>query len=132
MRAPATVVILRPLDELGPAGARAARGGRGRSRRAAEAPPAGSLGVAEMLDRAIEILRDHFALMVGLGALAWIPARALQPFIGQHVWEQADAGKMMLGSSLGSLVSSASSALSQCLAAALLARIGRASCRERV
>jgi hypothetical protein len=124
MRAPATVVILRPLDELAPAPERAARGERGRARRAVEAPLAGRADVTEMLDRAVGILRDHFALMVGLGALAWLPVRALQPFIGPHVWEQqGDPSTMMLGSSFGSLVSSAGSALSQCLASALLARI---------
>jgi hypothetical protein len=121
--APVTVVILRPLDELGPGEARPARGERARARGAADAPATGRMGTTEMLDRSIAILRDHFALMVGLGALAWLPVRALQPFIGPHVWEQSSSPTALLGSSFGSLVSTGGAALSQCLASALLARI---------
>jgi hypothetical protein len=117
--APATVVTLRPLDELEPVALPPARA----SARSAPRAPAGARSVLEMLDLALEVLRDRFALMVGLGALAWLPVRALQPFIGAHVWQSSMANGSMLGPSLGSLVNTGGSALAQCFGSALLARL---------
>lgn len=125
-----TVVTLRPLDELGPEEARTARGGRSPVRGGAHEPVVGRRIVLEMLDLSIAILRDHFALMVGLGALAWLPVRLLQPFIGAHVWERS-AGGSMFGPSLSSLVNSGGSALAQCFGSALLARVVYAALEGR-
>jgi len=126
-----TVVILRPLDELGPEQARSSRGGRSQVRGAALEPVVGRRSVFEMLDLSIAILRDHFALMVGLGALAWFPVRLLQPFIGSHVWERSMGSGSMFGPSLSSLVNSGGSALAQCFGSALLARIVHAALEGR-
>ncbi len=129
--APVTVVILRPLDELGPAPARAARRGPARRRSAPAEFVAGQRGVLEILDLAISILREHFGLLVGLGTLAWLPVRMLQPFIGAHVWEQSMGSGAMFGPSLSSLVNSGGAALAQCFGAALLARVVHASLEGR-
>jgi hypothetical protein len=130
-RAPATVVILRPLDELGQEAPRSSRSDQMRARHAASGPATGQRGVLEMLDLAIGVLREHFALLVGLGALAWLPVRALQPFIGPHVWEQSINGGAMLGASMASLANTAGAALAQCFSSALLARIVHAALEGR-
>ena len=128
---PATVVILRPLDELGPEPPARARRESARARRAASGPAVGKRGVLEMLDLALEVLRARFALLVGLGALAWLPVRALQPFVGPHVWENSVANGSMFGSMLGTMVNLVGSALAQCLGAALLAGIVAAEIEGR-
>jgi hypothetical protein len=126
-----SVVTLRPLDELGPEPARPARGGGAHAREAVHGPAVGGRGVLEMLDLSIAILREHFALLVGLGALAWLPVRLLQPFIGAHVWEDSIGTGAMIGPSLSSLVNTGSAALAQCFASALLARVVHAALEGR-
>ncbi len=126
-----SVVTLRPLDELGQEPARQARGGGAHARDAARGPAVGGRGVLEMLDLGIAILREHFALMVGLGALAWLPVRLLQPFIGAHVWEDSIGSGAMIGPVLSGLVNTGSAALAQCFAAALLARVVHAALEGR-
>jgi len=120
--APATVVTLLPLDELARAAPKQAPSS-GPPARAVARGAGGARSVLEMLDLALEVLRERVGLMVGLGTLAWLPVRALQPFIGVHVWERSLASGSMLGSSLGSLVDSGGSVLSQCFGLALLARL---------
>jgi len=124
---PVTVVTLRPLDELAPATPRRSRSDRSRARSGTAAPAIGRRGVLEMLDFAIGVLREHFALLVGLGALAWLPLRALQPFLGAHVWEE----RVTTGSLIGTLVNTGGAALAQCFASALLARIVHARLEGR-
>jgi hypothetical protein len=128
---PVTVVILRPLDELGPEVSRPSRGARARARSVVPLPVSGRRGVLEILDLSIQILREHFALLVGLGALAWLPVRVLQPFLGAHVWEHSVQSGSLVGSSISSLVNTAGSALAQCFASALLARIVHAGLEGR-
>ncbi len=84
-----------------------------------------------MLDLAIAILRENFGLLVGLGTLAWLPVRMLQPFIGAHVWEQSMGSGAMFGPSLSSLVNTGGSAMAQCFASVLLARIVHAQLEGR-
>jgi hypothetical protein len=129
--APVSVLILRPLDELEPEGARQARGERKRARGAAHDPAVGRRGVLEVLDLALAILREHFALMVGLGALAWLPLRVLQPFIGAHVWERSIGSGAMFGPSLAGLVNTGGAALAECFGAALIAQIVHAALQGR-
>jgi len=129
--APVSVLILRPLDELEPEGARPARGERNRARGAAQDPALGRRSVFEVLDLSLAILRDHFALMVGLGALAWLPLRVLQPFIGAHVWEPSIGRGAMFGPGLAGLVNTGGAALAECLGAALIAQIVHAALEGR-
>lgn len=116
---PASVVTLRPLDELERQPAPAASG----PGRTALRAPGGPRSVLEMLDLALEVLRDRFGLMVGLATLAWLPVRALQPFLGAHVWESSLASGASLGPSLSLVVNSGATALAQCFGSALLARL---------
>jgi hypothetical protein len=129
--APVTVVILRPLDELGPEDSRPARGERQRGRGAAHEQAVGRRGVFEMLDLSIAILREHFALMVGLGALAWLPVRLLQPFIGAHVWENNVGPGALFGPSVANIANTGGAALAQCFGSALIARIVHAALEGR-
>jgi len=128
---PVTVVTLRPLDELGPAAPRRTRSDRARARSGAVAPAIGRRGVLEMLDLSIGVLREHFALLVGLGALAWLPLRALQPFLGAHRWEQSVQAGSVGGSVVSTFVNTGGAALAQCFASALLARIVHARLEGR-
>ena len=129
--APVTTVLLRPLDELGPEEARPAQRERSRGRGAANEAPLGRRDVFEMLDLSIAILRDHFALMVGLGALSWLPVRMLQPFIGAHVWEASIGEGAMFGPSVSSMANTGGAALAQCLSSALVAQVVHAALEGR-
>jgi len=122
-----TVVSLRPLDELGQEAARPARGERVRGRGVAHEQAVGRRSVLEVLDLSIAILRDHFALMVGLGMLAWLPLLALQPFIGSHVWERSVGSGAMFGPTLSGLINTGASVLAECFGAALIAQIAHAA-----
>jgi hypothetical protein len=129
--APVTLVRLRPLDELGPQPAPAGRGARARVHLSEAGPEAGRRGTLEMLDLSIGILREHFALLVGLGALSWLPVRALQPFVGDHIWEQSRIAGSLGGWLFGTAANMLGSALAQCFGSALLARIVHAGIEGR-
>ena len=127
---PLTVVVLRPLDELGEVSVRPSRAERARAHRAASTRATGKRGVLEMLDLAIGVLRDNFAVMVGLGALAWLPVRVLQPFVGAHVWIHTGSVSLV-GPILGSSVSWAGAALAQSFSSAMIARLAFAALEGR-
>jgi hypothetical protein len=76
---------LSPVDDR-PAAARRSRatvrGGRVEADRALLEPR----GVGAIVDLGLDVLRERFALFVGLASLLWVPVRALQPFLGPQVW----------------------------------------------
>ncbi|MBK7641591.1 MAG: hypothetical protein IPJ19_00850 [Planctomycetes bacterium] len=117
----ATTIQLRPLDELGPASAGHPRGAHEERRRSAGV--AGPVGVIEMLDLSIDLLRERFAVIVGLSVIAWLPVRALQPMIGAHTWDSGTNPFMLVGAGLSSVVNGMGAALAQFLCLALIARI---------
>lgn len=119
---PATVQLLRPRDDASVMLARRGRTARLDAQLEARPMAAGRRSLPQTLDLALEVLRLRFARMLLLGALAWIPVRALQPFVGQHNFARAGI-EPLFGQSLGSLASLAATALAQALGAALLARL---------
>ena len=54
----------------------------------------------ELLDLALDVLRDRFALIVGTCAILWVPARAIEPFLRADAMAeratQADAPNFLL------------------------------------
>src|SRR5207248_10959941 len=86
-------------------------------------------GAGRILDRGLDLLRGRFALYAGMATLIWFPARALQPFLGQHRWlDASNAGETpfdALGLVLGFLVTIGATQLVQTLSAALVAVLVR-------
>ncbi len=127
---PATVQLLRPRDD---GSVMPAPRARAVLRAHVDAGPvlAGRRSLPQTLDLALELLRARFARMLLLGALAWIPVRALQPFVGQQRWFGRMDTDVLLGQTLGSLASMGGTALAQCFGAALLARVVHAELEGR-
>jgi hypothetical protein len=90
-------------------------------------PPFVPRGAGEILDLALEVLRDRFALIVGTCVLVWIPVRLLEPFIGAGAWAERESslGQMttalLVLSSVG--VASFLQILVQALSSAVVARL---------
>ena len=62
-------------------------------------------GAMEILDLALEVLRDRFALIAGTCALLWVPARALEPFLRvDALAEGTDPNANVLLLALGSVI----------------------------
>jgi hypothetical protein len=119
--------------------ARTARrsGSLGESRVEEAPPPLTPRSASELLDLALEILRDRFAVIVGTCTLLWVPVRLLEPFIGANAWSDRGAS---LGETATSLLLLASIGVSaflqvvvQALATAVVARLAFAAMHgERV
>lgn len=81
-----------------------------------------------ILDRGLDLLRGRFALYVGMATLVWFPARALQPFLGQHLWmDRANAGDLdsIPGLFMGLFATAGATQLVQTLSAALVSVLAR-------
>jgi hypothetical protein len=102
-------------------------GQRMRARVEESVPPLVPRSSGEILDLALEILRDRFALIAGTCALLWVPVRVLEPFIGSTAWadKQDSMGESTAAFlALGGLMTTASlQILVQALASALVARL---------
>src|SRR5436190_13603482 len=117
-----SVQLLRPAGE----GTHEAVQGRERLRARASraAPVEGRRSMPQMLDLALEVLRERFALLAGLSALCWLPVRVLQPFLGPHIRQMGGLGNANLGAfGFAALVSNAGAVLAQTFAVAVLAQI---------
>jgi hypothetical protein len=90
-------------------------------------PPLLPRSAGEILDLALEVLRDRFALIVGTCVLVWIPVRLLEPFIGSGAWAEREASLGQMTTMflvLGSLaVASFLQILVQALSSAVVARL---------
>jgi hypothetical protein len=76
-----------PLREEQRSRDRRERGPRAESRVEEAPPPLVPRGAGEILDLALEIIRDRFAVIVGTCVALWIPVRLLEPFIGSNTWQ---------------------------------------------
>jgi hypothetical protein len=122
-------------QELSPVPLSAGAGPRGRSARGAfgrvahDRTPMEPRSAAQVLDLGLDVVRERFAALVGLCALVWLPVRALQPFIGQHVFAGSRSQSAEMLSVFGTLFNAMGSALTQVFASVLLAQLVFASLR---
>ena len=90
---------LQPFDDPARASAERPRGARFESAYGRPRPRR----LPELLDLGFEVLRDRFAVLAGISALMWAPARLAQVFIGPHVWLERPGDFQGLGLGAGTV-----------------------------
>lgn len=102
-------------------------GGRGSACVEESLPPFVARDAGQLLDLALEILRDNFLVIAGTCVLVWIPARVLEPIVGSTTLfddqgSMQDTQAALLGLA-GIGLTAFTQILVQALASALVARL---------